>query len=82
MIGRFEIVFHHELSISKAHLFVKLETFHIYPERARDTDGVVERFVRPVTDLVGTNLVSFSSILASDSMKNMLPHSFLIDTPP
>jgi hypothetical protein len=37
------------LSISKTHVIVKLETFPHYAERARDSDGVVARFARPLT---------------------------------
>jgi hypothetical protein len=48
MIKCFKVVFNPVLSNIKTHLLVKLETLHIYAERARDSDGVVARFARPL----------------------------------
>jgi hypothetical protein len=50
MIICFEVVFNRVLSNSKTHLIVKLETFLICAERARDSDGVVAPFARPLTN--------------------------------
>jgi hypothetical protein len=49
MIICFEVVLNRVLSNSKTRLIVKLETFHIYAERARDSVGVVARFARTLT---------------------------------
>jgi hypothetical protein len=45
-------IFNLVLSNSKTHLIVNVGDFHIYPERARDSDGVVARFARTLTTIL------------------------------
>jgi hypothetical protein len=73
------------LRISQTDFIVKWILFHIYAERARDSDGVVARFDRPLTKTLLVKTASGHQIISSDRVTRApapqdLPLEFQLDS--